>query len=136
MKELLTAIMLWLTANFELPNTDKHPHIEFVPSEAIAALRHQASPGDDVAAVYVDETRTIYLPQEWTGSTPGELSVLVHEMVHHLQNAGGMKHACLQERESLAYAAQERWLDMYGSSLFDVFGINKMTLLVRTKCGF
>lgn len=134
MKALLTTIVLWLTANFELPAADQHPRIELSTPETIAALRHQGSPGNEVVAAYVDRTRTIYLPREWTGGTPGELSVLVHEMVHHLQNMGGMKYHCPQEREKLAFTAQQRWLGMFGSNLFDVFGINEMTLLVRTQC--
>lgn len=136
MKELLTAIMLWLSANFEIPATDELPRIEHAPPETMAALRPQSGPVDDVVALYVDENRTIYLPQNWTGDTPGELSILVHEMVHHLQNAGSIKHTCPQEREKLAFAAQDRWLSMFDSNLQDVFGINKMTLLLRTKCGF
>jgi hypothetical protein len=40
----------------------------------------------DTVAIYVDPERTIYLSNEWTGSGIAYLSVLVHEMVHHLQN--------------------------------------------------
>ena len=40
MEPLLTAIMLWLSANFGLPAAD-HPRIEFVPSVEMAALRHK-----------------------------------------------------------------------------------------------
>jgi hypothetical protein len=34
-------------------------------------------------------------------------------MVHHLQTVGGLKFACPQEREELAYKAQERWLELF-----------------------
>lgn len=134
MKALLAAISLWLSANFDLPDAGRHPSIEFAAPEVIADLRQRGSPGDDVVAVYRDDVETIYLPRGWTGATAGELSVLVHEMVHHLQNAGGLRYACPGERERTAYEAQGRWLDMFGSNLNDAFGINQMTLLVRTRC--
>jgi Domain of unknown function (DUF6647) len=80
--------------------------------------------------------RTIYLRKEWTGRTPTELSVLVHEMVHHLQNVGGLKYVCPAEREKPAYDAQDRWLSLFGRNLIDEFKLDRMTVLVRTHCLF
>ena len=85
-------------------------------------------------AIYADATQTIYLPERWTGTTAAELSVLVHEMVHHLQNVGQLKYSCPQAREVVAFAAQERWLSLSGRTLESEFGIDKLTLLVRTNC--
>jgi hypothetical protein len=148
MNALLTAITLWLSANFSLPMVPDHPHVERVPSARIFAILtrgvasdkftspappYQAGSGS-VVSVYDDTAKTIYLPQDWTGATPAELSVLVHEMVHHAQNALGLKYQCMQEREQLAYLAQERWLGLFGRSLASEFEIDAMTLLVRTKC--
>ena len=65
---------------------------------------------------------------------PLELSVLVHEMVHHLQNFSGLRYACPQEREELAYSAQAKWLDQFGLNLIDAFELDTLTVLVRTKC--
>ncbi|WP_428843149.1 DUF6647 family protein [Sinorhizobium terangae] len=87
-----------------------------------------------VVAVYDDEARTVYLPDGWTGKTPGELSVLVHEMVHHIQNVGGLKFACPEEREKTAFEAQKRWLGSFGSDLETEFGLDPFTVLVRTNC--
>ncbi|MGZ8408903.1 MAG: DUF6647 family protein [Hyphomicrobium sp.] len=87
-----------------------------------------------IVSVYEDKTRTIVLPVGWQGITPAELSILVHEAVHHLQNAAGLTYACPQEREALAYEAQEKWLSLFGRSLSSEFQIDGMTLLVNTKC--
>jgi hypothetical protein len=64
------------------------------------------------------------------------MSVLVHEVVHHLQHAGKLPFACPQEREQLAYRAQERWLQRFDLSLASEFGTDGFTLLVRSNCGF
>jgi hypothetical protein len=148
---LLAAIEAWLALRFDLPSVDHHPRIELVPPAKIAALRYQgfllnprienAPSGDagaasrsDVVAVYSDATQTIYLPEGWTGTTAAELSVLVHEMVHHVQNVGGLKYACPQEREKLAYMAQERWLGLFGHNLEADFELDAFSLLVKTRC--
>jgi len=143
---VLATIIKWLAGNFDLPTADQ-ARVEFVPPARIAAFRYrgfaqpQAPKGDEQAmheagreAVYDDATRTIYLPEGWRGATPAEVSVLVHEMVHHLQNGARLKYECPQEREKLAYAAQERWLGQYDRSLASEFEIDPFTLLVRTRC--
>ena len=150
-RPLLAAIEAWLALHFDLPSVDHHPRIELVPPAKIAALRYpgllsnpttesapnghsSAASRSDVVAVYSDATQTIYLPEGWTGRTPAELSVLVHEMVHHVQNVGGLKYQCPQEREKLAYLAQERWLGLFGHNLEADFELDAFSLLVKTRC--
>jgi hypothetical protein len=82
----------------------------------------------------MDAERTIYLSTAWTGDSPADLSVLVHEMVHHQQNLAGEKFECHQEREKLAYAAQERWLNRFGHSLEADFELDGFSLLAKTRC--
>jgi hypothetical protein len=148
---LLAAIETWLSVEFDLPAVHGHPQIELVPAAKIAALRYKGmlpdpqtnfAPTDrgatsadhDTVAVYSDAARTIYLPEGWTGSTPAELSVLVHEVIHHAQNVLGLKYECPQEREKLAYLAQDRWLGLFGRSLASDFDLDPMSLLVKTRC--
>jgi Domain of unknown function (DUF6647) len=148
---LLAAIEAWLALHFDLPSVDHYPRIALVPPAKIAALRYQgflSNPrienvpsGDagtasrsDVVAIYADATQTIYLPERWTGTTAAELSVLVHEMVHHVQNVGGLKYQCPQEREKLAYMAQDRWLGLFGHNLEADFELDAFSLLVKTRC--
>jgi hypothetical protein len=88
----------------------------------------------DTVAVYSDSAQTIYLLQGWTGSTAAELSILGHEMVHHIQHLAGLKYECPQAREQLAYLAQDRWLNLFGHSLAQDFDLDAFSLLVKTKC--
>ena len=147
---LLTAMETWVSSQFDLPAIHEHPRTEFAPPAKIASLRFtdllsdpgaQVEPNNrassaqhDTIAVYYDATRTIYLPEGWSGSTPAELSVLVHEMVHHFQNMLGLKHECPQEREKLAYIAQDRWLSQFGHNLADDFALDPFSLFVKTTC--
>lgn len=134
---LLDTIMLWLVTNFDLAVSVDPPALVSVPDAELVTMRYgpgtDVRPGD-VVAVYDDTDGTIYLSQGWTGSTPADLSVLVHEMVHHLQSAAGMRFACPGEREVLAYRAQDAWLGLFDESLHSTFGIDAATLLVGTAC--
>ena len=136
--KLLMGIAAWLSQNFGIPSITELPAIEFLAPEDIGLLRYggMRQAHADVVAVYGDRERIIYLPAGWTGRNPTELSVLVHEMVHHMQNLGGLKFACAEEREKLAYQAQREWLSLFDRDLFSDFDIDPFTLLVRTQCGF
>jgi hypothetical protein len=153
MQELLTVIVTWLSINFGLPPVYEHPRVEFVSAATMADVRYsrlasnrqervaaeaghatQTKFGHDVHAIYDDLSRTIYLPEGWTGETPAEVSVLVHELVHHLQNVAVLKYDCSEAREKPAYQAQARWLELFDKNLAEEFEIDEMTVLVRTNC--
>lgn len=142
-QDLPKGIAKWLSAEFSLPEMNELPAVAFVSKRRMIALRFRDVPSDrwaahqaDIVAVYDDEARTIYLPDGWTGKTAAELSVLVHEMVHHLQNLSGQKFACLEERENMAYRAQARWLGLSGGNLEKDFGVDPFTVLARTTCSY
>ena len=134
---LLDTIELWLVTNFTLPPTAEPPRLVTVPALRLVEIRYgpasSVAPGD-VMAAYEESSRTIYLAEGWTGRSPAELSVLVHEMVHHLQASADMRFACPAEREVLAYRAQDAWLRLFGFDLKSAFGIDGALLLVATVC--
>jgi hypothetical protein len=96
--------------------------------------RTEDSTRREAVAVYDDLTKTIYLPDTWKGETPADLSILVHEMVHHLQNTSRKKYECPGAREQMAYAAQDKWLKLFGRDLLSEFQIDAFTLRVSTAC--
>jgi hypothetical protein len=151
MNALLTAMVIWLAANFDLPANYDLPQVEQMAPVRMAAMRYRGlmsdrapvpapregdslDPGTDIVALYDPRRKVIYLPEGWTGRTPAELSVLVHEMVHHLQNQAGMKFDCPGAQEKDAYKAQGQWLALFGKTLEEEFEIDGLSLLVRTNC--
>jgi len=152
---LLAAIANWLSKEFGLPVVDRFPEIKLISPGEIGALRYNSPvppaphevardpglarpqssahlPTNDTLAVYIDGAEIIYLIEGWTGRTPADLSVLVHEMVHHFQYKLGLKHECPQDREKLAYAAQDRWLHLFGHSLESDFELDGFSVIVKT----
>lgn len=142
-RRLLIAIGDWLSAAYGVPSLSAAPELLFASPRDLIARRYPmllgvdatlGSDQPDLVAVYDDRERTIYVSTEWMASDATGMSVLVHEMVHHMQNEAGMRFACPEEREKQAFAAQEEWLAMSGSSLETAFGIDPLTLLVRSSC--
>jgi len=143
---LLSSIVTWLSTNFDLKPTATLPNVKNLSAAEMTQRRYRpfrgaegssVSPtgtGPDTVAIYDRDEATIYLPLDWSGQTPAELSVLVHEMVHHLQHVAQSKFECPQAREQIAYAAQQQWLGLFGSTLEDEFRIDPFTLLVATRC--
>jgi uncharacterized protein DUF6647 len=132
---VVRSITFWLSQRFDLPFTNEQPTILFVPFENLRiSLGSTTDTASTTIASYHDNTQTIHLLKGWTGATPTEMSVLVHELVHHLQNIAGMKFACEEEREILAYEAQRRWLALYGHDLFQDFQIDAFTVFARSHC--
>jgi Domain of unknown function (DUF6647) len=145
-------IAKWLSTNFGLPYASEPPRLERVSRLRLYQLRHkaflplqsQAIGGEhstpmpqyqrEVVAVYDDATHTVYLPEGWTGETVAEQSVLVHEMVHHLQNLAGLKFACAGEREKPAYLAQDKWLRLHGLELEKEFEVDMFTVVALSAC--
>ena len=147
---LLATLTLWTAKQSGLPESPELPKLVFVTPAKMADVRYKGLLGANVTrtrsvgntapretvAVYDDATKTIYLREGWTGQTPAELSILVHELVHHLQNLGRIKHECPQERERVAYRVQNQWLWLFDSDLERAFDIDPMTLLATTTCGY
>lgn len=133
----MTKAGAWIAANGDLPPPATLPDLKRVSPRALEVIRLGGhDPAAGIEALYDDATATIYLRAGWTGTTPAEMSILVHEMVHHLQAEAGRTYPCPGAREAEAYALQETWLAGHGSSLAAAFGIDAMTLLVRTTCAF
>lgn len=148
----LDEIARWLSENFELPHPDNLPRIERVPAAQLYRLRYKgllpppslAIGGEhatlrpdyqrEVVAIYNDSTKTIYLRDDWTGDSAAEQSVLVHEMVHHLQNVAGVKYECSGAREKPAYLAQDQWLKLRGLELETTFDVDMFTIVALSAC--
>lgn len=147
-KSLSQEVVVWISANFDLPATSEWPQIRFATQTEMMRIRIadrmrwrgyvQEEPAAEserkVVAIYDTSSHTIYLPEKWRGESPADQSILVHEMVHHLQNLGGIKFECPAAREKAAYLAQDKWLARFGKSLEDEFDVDMFTVVISSAC--
>jgi hypothetical protein len=142
---LLDEILVWLSTNFDLPAITDRPAIEFVPKPTLAMIRaeerapseaftYDANANRQVVALYDSRMKTIFLPDDWTGTSTANQSVLVHEMVHHIQTVANLKFECPMAREKVAYFAQDKWLQRFGMSLEKEFEVDMFTIVISSAC--
>ena len=112
MKEILTALMIWLGANTPFSTNFDIPQVIFLPQEQMEQLFYgdQEYEADSLHGMYNRENDTIYLPDDWDRRDPWDLSVLVHEMVHYLQDMNNMTFTCAGEMEKMAWPIQQFYL--------------------------
>lgn len=146
---LLDQIVSWLASNFDLPAIKDRAAIKFASKMKLAMMTAQdrahfqgltqAEAIDQltqrpVVALYDNTSKTIFLLDDWSETSPVDQSVLVHEMVHHIQNLAELKFECPMAREKLAYLAQDKWLGRFGMSLEREFGVDMFTVLISSAC--
>ena len=147
-EKLLDEIGMWLVSQFDLPAVRERPAIVLVSSAQLLAKRLQGAvsqgaaygaaytdPGQRRAvALYDDTLKSIFLADDWVGQSAADKSILVHEMVHHIQNVAQMKYECPMAREKPAYMAQDKWLAQFGLSLEQEFEVDMFTIVVSSAC--
>ena len=134
MNGILTALMIWLGTNTPLSVNHELPNVLFLPQEKMEQIFYgdnEYEP-EQLHGMYNKETDTIILAEDWNRNDPWDLGVLVHEMVHYLQDKNEMKYACTQEMEKLAWPIQQFYLKKVWNYDWDYDGL---WFLVISSCG-
>ena len=135
---LAASVADWTAEASGLPRPTVLPVVARASRQEMAALHYGAGAGAaglaEIAALYDRRRGRILLAEDWAGATPREVSVLVHEFVHHFEAAAGLAPDCPAAGEVRAYATQAAWLAGFGSDLQQGFGIDPLTLRLLTTC--
>lgn len=112
MKEILTALMIWLGANTTLDTNHDIPTVLFLSQDEMESMFYK---GEDpmphtLHGLYDSESDTIILPDTWDRRKPWDLAVLLHEMVHYLQDQNGIEFVCMANMEREAWPLQQKYL--------------------------
>jgi hypothetical protein len=112
----LDELVRWIAANSEYRASLRNlPTIVFLPAEQIRHAFSGSGMGyrSETSSVRAALTNgTIYLPDTFTLGRDDY--ILVHELVHHLQEESGQKFECLAAREREAYLLQTKFVQEHG----------------------
>lgn len=142
MPELMLALMTWISAHTGLPMPEEQPRIVFANHCDLQRAyyndgTHECT-DDGVQAFYMHETQVIYLQDTWGASDLYDVSVLLHELVHHMQEGSGITiktaSCAASELEKPAYDAQIAWLKAAGVDAYGTMGINGLAYYFYTVC--
>lgn len=136
LEALLRAVTVWVASELELPVPATLPAVVFTSPRSMVEMRYGMAANDQlrVTALYHARTQRIFLADDWTGETQKELSVLVHEMVHHVEAQAGVQFSCPNQRERSAYRLQEHWLAQFGIDFLRTFNTDRGRLARNTSC--
>jgi hypothetical protein len=108
MQRRVEELVRWIAANSDYPPTlSRPPQFVFLAPEAIRHSFSNSSLGYSVDTSSVRAAQvngTIYLP--YTFALGRDDYMLLHELVHHLQDESGRQFECLAMREREAYLLQ------------------------------
>ena len=136
--DAMTMVLIgWIAAHSNLAAT-KPPRIQFLPKHEMeeryygAKRRHEFS---HLQAFYLPDKTTIYLPNTWRAGNLKDQSVLLHELVHHLQRTNNFKTSCPAVWERQAYELQFDWLREHRiNDPYMFIGTNVLTVAMLGMC--
>mgnify|MGYP001242162424 CR=1 FL=1 len=113
MKEILTALMIWLGANTTLDTNHDIPKVLFLTQAEMEILYYKEDAdknNNQLHGLYDKKNDTIILPENWDRRNPWDLGVLLHEMIHYLQDMNDIQFQCTAEMEKNAWPIQQKYL--------------------------
>ena len=118
MKEILTALMIWLGANTTLDTNHDIPKVVFLPQDKMEQLYYIDEPEklpNELHGLYDTESDTIILRDTWDRRKAWDMGVLIHEMVHYLQDMNDVDFQCTAQMEKDAWPIQQKYCLLYTS---------------------
>lgn len=142
MKELLTSLMLWIAANSPLAVPETLPNVIRLDPVQLACILEYVVPCDESKLDPSWTWYAYYKPKDPLSSARIIISedvdlsgleghsVLLHELVHHMQVTAGQEYNI----ECQAYQLEQKWLEERGTSLQEVFGMGDIFVLLQMSC--
>ena len=153
MVELIISLMLWITTVTGYPMPEKLPIIKYAsPSEVYyrqyrcdAPTKHTKKKCEDInpkeaektLAIYNHHTDTIYLKDGLENMFNKNIyeSIVVHELVHHMQYESDAQFDCLGQYEEDAYEIQDKFLLSRGENgVIESLRLNELYLMMIFQC--
>jgi hypothetical protein len=123
------SLTAWIVAQTGWP-LGTAPAIRYVARDEMQKVFGRgATSGLNVEALHSNKEHVVYLLQTWRADNLRDRSILLHEIVHHLQYLNHMKALCPAEEERQAYDLQIKWLREQGvHDPLALIGINSLFL--------
>ena len=106
------ALMIWIGANTNYNVDVLEPKILFVTQDQLEQAYYGGEKYEGVTlhGFYDTKLNLIILPDTWDRTDPWNISVLLHETIHYLQDVNQMKYPCIEEMEKDTWPLQKQYL--------------------------
>ena len=115
MKELITILLMWIGQstmyNVDIP----HPNVVMMPPQELNEQYLKSSLAktnhvEELWAYYNTQNQTIYLRADFRQYDPWHRSILLHELLHHVQYYNKVLYQCINQMEEQAWPLQKKYL--------------------------
>lgn len=122
MYAFISGALLWVTAQFGHVGALPAPIVQMASEDQMVRVAAATDPsmrdyirdhGLRLGGLYIPDSDKIYLLDRLDLDDPRHQSVLVHELVHYVQDQLGVT-GSTEQIEAQAYALQEQWLREVG----------------------
>ena len=112
MKEIIMALMIWIGANTNYNVDVPAPMFWFLTQDQLeqAYYGEENYEGTILYGFYDITLNLIILPDTWDRTDPWDQSVLLHEMIHYLQDVNQIEYPCIEEMEKDTWPLQKQYL--------------------------
>ena len=132
MNALMMIMMVWIGATADLPIPEELPDVKFRTAEWFRTT-YAEHPRTTIGGTYDDENMIVNLRDNWTAFDLVDLSILAHELTHHMQYSAGIVYPCSGAMEEVAYGVQRRFLALAGIDMFESY-LSMTRYIQQTSC--
>ncbi len=127
----------WIGAKTDW-NVQEPPTICYVTNvqlDEMAYGRDKTSNHLKINALYAPGSHTVYLSENWNPNELRDRSLLLHELVHHLQALNNVEAPCLAKNELQAFQLQLAWLREQGiQDPYKFLDTDELTIRLFSHC--
>jgi hypothetical protein len=118
MKSVIAALLLWIGANTSYDVDLQHPVIKILPQHQLEQVYSKGKgvpKGSTLHAFYDIKENIIYLPDSFDLYDPWHKAVLLHELIHYVQDQNQADFECNAQMETESWPLQKKYLlEMHG----------------------
>jgi hypothetical protein len=131
MPKLVDILDNWLDANSDMPRNEQAPIVRQVDGLSARDMSgtHYAADSNKTRGLYDEQSGAIWLVRPWDNRNPYDVSVLLHELIHHRQAVAGHWY-CAGAQELPAYRLQQTWLAELGLEP----NVNWIAVVLESSC--
>ena len=111
MKEILIGLLLWIGSNSHYNTNIPAPTVIFMNEQEMNKVYYKGQePVGELHGFYNLEQDVIILKDTWDRRNPWDLSILLHELVHYVQDMNDIQFQCNMEMEKMSWPLQQKYL--------------------------
>jgi hypothetical protein len=134
---VVVGLITWIVARTEWV-VKEPPTICFVTSAQLDEMAYGREANSShlyVNALYAYESHIVYLSANWNPNDLHDRSILLHELIHHLQALNDVKAPCLAANERPTFEMQLEWLREQGiQDPYKFLDIDEFTIALISQC--